>query len=150
LLLKGRFGYDATPFEWKDDVAVISQVHADKAEAMHRLIKMGISSAPDMCRPFKDLSVGQQDCAVMARALRHGAAIDEFGSNLGPVGLFKLCKGLRGFVREHGLGNITVATCNPQVALNNPYIYKSPLQPAIRRLLSCSSPLDNLMIQIFN
>jgi hypothetical protein len=117
LLLKGRFGYDATPFKWKDDVAVISQVHEDKEEAMRRLIKMGISSAPDMCRPFKDLSVGQQDCAVMARALNHGAAIDEFGSNLGPVGLFKLCKGLRGFVREHGLGNITVATCNPQVAL---------------------------------
>ena len=116
LLLKGRFGYDAKPPVWKEDVAVISQVHEDKEEAMNRLMCMGISSAPDMCRPFQDLSVGQQDCAQMARALGHGAVFDEFGSNLGPVGLMKLCRGLRRFVREHGLGNITLATCNPQVA----------------------------------
>ena len=116
LLLKGRFGYDDSPMHWKDNKAVVSEVHDCEEEAFERLLCMGISSMNDMIRPFKDLSVGQQDCARMARALGHGAVIDEFGSNLGPVGLFKLCKGLRRYVRERGLGNITVATCNASVA----------------------------------
>ena len=117
LLLKSRFGYDDALWdcEWNDDLAVISQVHADPEEALARLTAMGISSEPDMCRPFKDLSVGQQDCAKMARALGHGAVFDEFGSTLGPLGVLKLCKGMRRFVRDRGLGNLVVATCNTQV-----------------------------------
>jgi hypothetical protein len=118
LMLRSGFGYDDSlrNSKWDDDLAVISQVHPDPEEAMTRLMTVGISSQPDMCRPFKDLSTGQQDCAHMARALGHGAVFDEFGSTLGPLGVLKLCRGMRRFVRERGLGNVVVATCNTQIA----------------------------------
>jgi hypothetical protein len=118
LMLRSGFGYDESLWnsKWDDDLAIISQVHQDPEEALARLMAVGISSEPDMCRPFKDLSTGQQDCARMARALGHGAVFDEFGSTLGPLGVLKLCMGMRRFVQERGLGNLVVATCNTQIA----------------------------------
>ena len=83
---------------------------------MSRLEAMGISSFREMLMPFKDLSLGQQDCVKMAKTLGHGAVFDEFGSTLGPLDIYKLCKGLRRFVRDYGLGNVTIATCNTAVA----------------------------------
>ena len=83
---------------------------------MSRLEAMGISSCREMLMPFKDLSLGQQDCVKMAKTLGHGAVFDEFGSTLGPLDIYKLCKGLRRFVRDYGLGNVTIATCNTAVA----------------------------------
>jgi len=116
LLIQGRFGYEVPKDDWKDNFAVISQVHPEIDEAYSRLLDMGICSPNDMCRPFKDLSVGQQDLVRMARALGHGAVFDEFGSRLGPMGLFRLCRAVRRAVLRRGLGNVVVATCNPQVA----------------------------------
>ena len=49
---------------------------------MSRLEAMGISSFREMLMPFKDLSLGQQDCVKMAKTLGHGAVFDEFGSTL--------------------------------------------------------------------
>ena len=104
LLLKGRFGYDATPFKWKDDVAVISQVHEDKEEAMRRLIKMGSKTARSWREPSATAppltslapTSGPWACSSCARACGD------------------LCESMD--------------------------LVTLPLQPAIRRLLSCSSP----------
>ena len=117
LMLEKLFGYKPDTKPWKRGLAVISQVdHRDPEASMNRLMEMGCSSMRDMCTSYENLSLGQQDCARMARTLGHGAVFDEFGSTLGPLDIIKLCKGLRRVVRKYGLGNVTVATCNPIVA----------------------------------
>ncbi len=77
-LLLNQFGKEKQP-KWSSDKAIVSHF-STPADAIDRLMAVGLNSVPSWCRPYHVLSNGEQFRANLARKLESGAIIDEFTS----------------------------------------------------------------------
>jgi hypothetical protein len=85
-------------------------------DAVRRLMAVGLgSTASDMLRPYSCLSSGERARADVARALRHGAVIDDFASAVDRGTARAMSAGLARYVRERQLEGVVVAACHEDV-----------------------------------
>ena len=79
--LRTTFGAPST-LSWNATKAIVSQVGDTPDDALARLMSVGLNSVPAWLRPFESLSNGEQQRARLARALRDGAVLDDFGNQM--------------------------------------------------------------------
>jgi hypothetical protein len=101
-------------------VAVVSQIAAEPwvnghKEAVRRLFAVGLGTAWRFLRPYADLSSGERARADVARALKHGACIDDFASAVDRVTARAIAIGAARYVRESRLWGVVFASCHDDV-----------------------------------
>ena len=109
LLLKS-FGKESSP-KWDSKKAIASHF-STPAEAVNRLMAVGLNSIPSWCRPFHVLSNGEQFRASLARKLENGAVIDEFTSVVDRNVAKAASVAVRRYVDSQDLKGLVFASCH--------------------------------------
>src|ERR1035437_6446700 len=112
LLLKS-FGKESSP-KWDSKKAIASHF-STPAEAVNRLMAVGLNSIPSWCRPFHVLSNGEQFRASLARKLHNDSVIDEFTSVVDRNVAKAACVALRRYVDNNKLSGIVLASCHSDI-----------------------------------
>ncbi len=109
-LLLRQFGTEAQP-EWSDTKAIVSHF-STPAEAIDRLMAVGLNSVPSWCKPFHVLSNGEQFRANLARKLENGAVIDEYTSVIDRNVAKAASVAVRRYVDNQNFHGLVFASCH--------------------------------------
>lgn len=132
-------GPDPLP-AWEADRAIVSQFESP-ADAVDRLMAVGLNTIPAWLRPYHVLSTGEKFRADLARVLRDGARIDEFTSVVDRTVARAAAVAVARYVRQHEL-TVTLASCHRDIVewLTPDWVYDTldgsltvgrPLRPRI-------------------
>lgn len=105
-------GPDPMP-TWNPEQAIVSQFE-DPADAVSRLMAVGLNTVPAWLRPYHALSTGEKFRADLARAIRDGARIDEFTSVIDRTVARAASVALSRYVRRNEF-TVTLASCHRDI-----------------------------------
>jgi len=109
-MAKKYFG-EQVDIKWDREKSIISHFE-DYDEGVDRVMSVGLSSIPSICRPYHVLSMGEQFRSNMSRSLNDNALIDEYTSVVNRDVAMSTSVGIKKFITRRNFKGIVFISCH--------------------------------------